>query len=77
MEQTSTQNKLILYAYDELPPEEMKAFRAQIEADSQLQIELENIEQLQGRLSEFTASPHPTNVQIVIEDSLNSQLEMH
>lgn len=77
MEQTSTQQKLLLYAYNELPAREMLEFRKLIDSNSQLRSDLDNLRMVQARLDTIQESPHPTNIQIVLEESRNSQLEIH
>lgn len=77
MQQTSTHDLLLLYAYDELEGKEKAKFEKQLFGNVELVRELEEIQQIQRGLSRRLSAPDPTSVRIVLEESLNSQLEAH
>ena len=74
MKQTITQETLVLYAYAELNPPEAESVRSLLETDPELQAELSSIMEEMALLNSVMLSPHPTSVQIVLEESSSALL---
>lgn len=77
MQQTSTPDLLLLYAYNELEGKQKSKFEKLLQATPELQQDLDDILRLQRGLNRNMSAPNPTSVRIVLEESLNSQLEAH
>jgi hypothetical protein len=77
MERTSTQNLILLYAYNELDGPEKLSFEIRLVNEPDLQLKLQEVLELQGKLDSINIEPNETSVQIVLEESLNSHLETY
>jgi len=72
-----TQNELVLLAYNELPPDKHQEMMSIVEQDSKLTKAYNDIKLQMQALDTLDYSPHPTSVQIVLEESCSSSsLEM-
>ena len=77
MDGTSTFNKLIAYTYAELPEDQQVSTEIELAFSPEMQAQLEEIELLKSALDTEFASPNPTSVQIILEESQKNQLETH
>ncbi|MFT5513071.1 MAG: hypothetical protein ACI8SE_001471 [Bacteroidia bacterium] len=77
MDNTSTLNNLIQLSYSELAQDERSKVLNQISSSDELCDVFSQIEQIKSALNKEIASPHPTSVQIILEESQRTELEMH
>ena len=77
MDYTSTLNNLIQLSYSELAQDERSKVLDQISSSDELCDVFSQIEQIKSALNLEISSPHPTSVQIILEESQRSELEMH
>lgn len=67
-----TQNDLVLIAYNELPPDRYNKMMEMVNADPNLQKELQSIKKQMDILDSAFCKPHNTSVQIIKEESCSS-----
>ena len=72
MKQNFTQEQLILYVYDELRPEVVKALETELKTNVQLQEELKSLKSTMNLLDQVKSSPSKTNIKIILEESRSS-----
>lgn len=77
MEQDFTQQTLLLFAYNELDPATTAKVESRLIHDQDFQLRLHEIREMQSLLGSPRHSPHETSIQIILEESRKSQLEMH
>lgn len=69
MDKNITHNDLILYAYNELSPERTLELDLALSLDPRLEEEYLAIIEVQNKLDSGLFSPHPTTLQIILEES--------
>ena len=77
MVQDFTQETLLLYAYNELDPLTATRLEQRLTSDPELKAQLNEIRECQTFLGTPKHSPHDTTIQIILEESGKSQLEIH
>lgn len=77
MVQDFTQETLLLYAYDELDPLIATRLEKRLNQDPELSARLTEIRECQSLLGTADHSPNDTTIQIILEESGKSQLEIH
>ena len=77
MNKTITQNDLLLFAYNELDAAKRSSVLNAITQDPLIQEQLNEILEIQHVLETSIYSPHPTSLQIILEESAASALEVH
>lgn len=71
-----TQNHLLLYAYNELEPNDHLMVEAALQADPVLASQYAEMSELLLLMDSLEYKPHPTSLQIILEES-SSALELH
>ena len=72
-----TQNELLLLAYNEIPPGEREELMVLVANDPKLYAEYNKLKADLYLLDTAIEKPHPTSVQIILEESCSSSsLEM-
>jgi len=77
MVQDFTQETLLLYAYNELDPLMATRLEQRLMMDPDLKAQLNEIRECQSILGTPEYAPHDTTIQIILEESGKSQLEIH
>jgi len=77
MVQDFTQETLLLYAYNELDPPTAAHLEQRLTSDPALKAQLNEIRECQNILGTPQHTPHDTTIQIILEESGKSQLEIH
>ena len=76
MNRTFTQQDLILFLYDELNTTDRRALVSELESNSHLMSEYEQLNHVVGRLGHERFSPSDTSVNIILEESHSSHPEL-
>ncbi len=76
MHPTITQNDILRYAYGETTTEETVLIEAALASDEQLQDFYILLKQVGDDLNQKMYAPHPTSVNIIMEESQDSSLEI-
>lgn len=77
MDHTSTLHNIIQLSYSELAQKERSMVMDQIISSEELCDVFSQIEQIKNAMDTEIYSPNPTSIQIILEESQRSELEMH
>jgi hypothetical protein len=72
MVKAPTQDKLLQLIYNELPPTETIRLLEELSHNKPLYEEYQQMKQAIHELNTYQVSPHPTSIQIILEESCSS-----